>query len=96
MAYFKKRRHRKDNYVSQTSEHTEPEDLTDLQGTGSEAAYMSSLINSRVTVIVVLNTGAKLRGQVRYFDRDCFSLGVAGQGPNVFLRKSSVAYIYEE
>jgi hypothetical protein len=67
-----------------------------LESTGSEAAYFRKLIDSKKRVIVVLKTGDRVRGRVRYYDRHCFSIGPTGGGPNIFLRKSSVKYLYEE
>ena len=64
--------------------------------TGAEAAYLKSSVESRALVTVVLKSGERLRGRVRYYDQDCFSLGPALSGPNIFLRKSSVLYISEE
>jgi sRNA-binding regulator protein Hfq len=64
--------------------------------TGSESDYLKSLVDSRAKVTVVLNTGERLQGRIRYYDRYCFSLGLAGQGPRLFLRKASVSYISEE
>lgn len=57
---------------------------------------MKSLVDSRATVTVVLTTGEELRGRIRYYDRDTFSVGPADGGPKVFLRKSSVVCIREE
>jgi hypothetical protein len=68
----------------------------DYEHTGQEAAYLKSLVESGQTVVVVLNSGEHLRGHVRYYDRDVFSLGPADGGPKLFLRKSSVRYLYEE
>jgi len=64
--------------------------------TGYEAAYLKSLIDSGTRIVVVLTSGEKLRGQIRYYDRDCFSLGPTDGGPKLFLRKSSIRYIYED
>ncbi len=96
MAYFKNRRPRRKTFAAGNEERPECADLIDPERTGSEAAYMTSLIDSRAAVTVVLKNGGKLRGRIRYSDRDCFSLGLASNGPNVFLRKSSVGYFYEE
>ncbi len=76
----------------------EPEqgELPDPSSTGSEAAYMRALIDSNTLVTVVLMTGERLRGHIRYYDRDCFSLGPPGRGANIFLRKHSVRCIVEE
>ncbi len=68
----------------------------DPTSTGSEAAYFRTLIDSHTMVTVVLTTGDKVRGRVRYYDRDCFSVGPADGGPKIFLRKSSVVCIREE
>lgn len=59
------------------------------------ASYLKSLVDSRAKVVVVLKTGERLSGRIRYYDRDCFSLGPTGGGPKLFLRKSSVSYIEE-
>jgi sRNA-binding regulator protein Hfq len=64
--------------------------------TGSESDYLKSLVDSRAKVTVVLKTGERLQGRIRYYDRYCFSLGLSGQGPRLFLRKASVSYISEE
>ena len=74
-------------------EHVSP---TDPEVTGAEAAYMKSLVDLAVQVVVVLKTGEQLRGQVRYYDRDVFSLGQGESGPKLLIRKSSIRYIYEE
>jgi small nuclear ribonucleoprotein (snRNP)-like protein len=64
--------------------------------TGSEPDYLKSLVDSRARVTVVLKTGELLRGRIRYYDQHCFSLGLAGKGPRLFIRKENVAYISEE
>jgi hypothetical protein len=67
----------------------------DPDDTGQEMAYFQELVDSNATVVVVLRTGERLRGQMRYYDRDMFSLGQF-EGPKVFVRKTSVRYLYEE
>jgi sRNA-binding regulator protein Hfq len=64
--------------------------------TGSESAYLKSLIDSHAKVTVVLKNGEQFHGHIRYYDRHCFSIGLSGQGPRIFLRKASVSYICEE
>lgn len=70
--------------------------VIDYEDTGQEAAYLRTLIDKEIPVVVVLRTGEKLRGIVRYYDRDVFSLGPADGGPKLFLRKTGVRYLYEE
>jgi small nuclear ribonucleoprotein (snRNP)-like protein len=77
----------------------QPPDVHELmqpEYTGSEAAYLKSLIDSRATVTVVLTDGEQLQGRIRYYDCDCFSIGLSATGPRIFLRKDSVAYISED
>ncbi|MBS1806884.1 MAG: hypothetical protein JST84_01675 [Acidobacteria bacterium] len=64
--------------------------------TGMEAAYLKELVDTETPVVVVLSSGERLRGVVRYYDRDVFSLGPADGGPKLFLRKSGIRYLYEE
>ncbi len=70
--------------------------VVDLDETGREAAYLKQLIDEETPVVVVLRTGETMRGIVRYYDRDVFSLGPADGGPKLFLRKTGVRYLYEE
>jgi sRNA-binding regulator protein Hfq len=66
-----------------------------MESTGAEAEFLKSLVDTRARVTVVLRTGERLQGRIRYYDRDCFSLGPSAGGPKIFLRKSSVQYIEE-
>lgn len=66
----------------------------DIENTGYEANYFKELVDHEIPIVVVLRTGEELQGQVRYYDRDVFSLGQEN-GPKLFLRKSSVRYLYE-
>lgn len=64
--------------------------------TGSESAYLKSLVDSHSKVTVVLTTGERLHGFIRYYDLHCFSIGLSAEGPRIFLRKASVSYIAED
>ncbi|MDM7996507.1 MAG: hypothetical protein QUT30_12595 [Acidobacteriota bacterium] len=70
--------------------------LMQPEHTGSETAYLKSLIDSHAKVTVVLDTGERLQGHIRYYDRECFSIGPSAPGPKIFIRKASVAYIAED
>ncbi len=74
----------------------EDDDSSEVASTGSEAGYLRSLIDSRTRVTVVLCGGERVRGRIRYYDRDTFSVGPAGGGPKIFLRKADVKYILED
>jgi hypothetical protein len=67
-----------------------------IDSTGMEAWYMRQLMTSAIPIVVVLDTGEKVRGYVRYYDKDTFSLGPADGSPKIFLRKDSIRYLYEE
>ncbi|HYK89803.1 MAG TPA: hypothetical protein VE398_13580 [Acidobacteriota bacterium] len=95
MVFRRKRRFVK-NKPAERADFTSREDVTSSGSTGEEAAYFRSSVDSHATVTVVLRTGERLRGRIRYYDRDCFSIGLVPRGPNVFLRKDSVLYISEE
>ena len=67
-----------------------------IETTGMEAYYLKELIDQEKMVVVVLNTGEKVRGYVRYYDRDVFSIGPADGSPKLFLRKEGIRYLYED
>lgn len=73
-----------------------PQMPSDPESTGEEAAYLKTLVDHATPVVVVLKSGEQLRGQLRYYDRDVFSLGPSDGGPKLLLRKTSIRYMYEE
>ena len=87
------RRRRSDKRFNGSSE---IHNLMHPENTGTEPAYLKSLIESHAKVTVVLNSGERFRGHIRYYDRHCFSIGLSAEGPRIFLRKESVSYIAEE
>jgi sRNA-binding regulator protein Hfq len=74
----------------------EQEHPVNPQSTGAESEYFRSLIDSHAKVTVVLINGERMQGFIRYYDRDCFSIGITAEGPRFLLRKDSVCYIVEE
>ena len=89
--HFRKRHH-----APQPSRQPDARDLVHPEHTGSESSYFKSLVDLRAQVTVVLKTGEKLRGRIRYYDRHCFSIGLSAKGPRIFIRKENVSYIAEE
>jgi sRNA-binding regulator protein Hfq len=59
-------------------------------------SWLQSLVDSRIAVTVVMTDGEKLRGHIRYHDRDCFSIGLSPIGPRFLLRKENIACIIED
>jgi sRNA-binding regulator protein Hfq len=90
--HHSKRRHSTKRF----EESSEAQARVPQEHTGSENAYMRSLIDSRAKVTVVMTSGERFQGRIRYYDRHCFSIGLSSEGPKLFLRKSSVSYISEE
>jgi len=82
--------------VESFEEPLDAQELVHPEHTGAESEYLQSLVNSRTKVTVKLITGETLRGRIRYYDQDCFSIGLLTAGPRIFIRKTSVSYISEE
>ena len=61
-----------------------------------ESAYLKSLIDSRAKVTVVLMSGERLQGRIRYYDSDCFSIGLSAAGPRIFLTQRQRLYMLED
>lgn len=93
MAQKRRQRSRKSHKTDKSPKRSDLREKADPGSTGSEAEYLKALVDSKATVTVVLKTGERLRGRIRYYDRDCFSLGPSEGGPKIFLRKNSVSYI---
>jgi RNA chaperone Hfq len=62
----------------------------------TESSYLKSLIDSRSKVTVFMKNGERFNGRIRYYDRDCFSIGLSTEKRKIFLRKEHVSYISEE
>ncbi len=67
-----------------------------IESTGMESLYLKELIEDEKIVVVVLNNGEQVRGYIRYYDRDVFSIGPLDGGPKIFIRKTGVRYLFEE
>jgi sRNA-binding regulator protein Hfq len=96
MVFLKRRPHFKKRHHDRFNRSPETNDALQAEQAGSESAYLKSLIDSHAKVTVVLASGERLQGQIRYYDRECFSIGPSNGGPKIFLRKASVSYISEE
>jgi len=63
--------------------------------TGAEAKYLLQIKESGTPMVVSLTDGETVRGVIEYYDRDMIKIN-RDTGPNVFIRKSSIRYMYEE
>jgi hypothetical protein len=67
-----------------------------IEVTGMESLYLKDLVEEEKMIVVVLTSGEEIRGRIRYYDRDVFSIGPADGSPKIFIRKSGIRYLYEE
>jgi len=63
--------------------------------TGEEVSYLARHKDARTPVVVHLIDGETVRGVIEYYDRDMIKINRAG-GPNVFVRKVSIRYMFED
>lgn len=96
MVVKKKPRLKKRRSAGRLYSPSEVQNLAHPEHTGSETAYLKSLVDSHAKVTVVMKNGERLRGHVRYYDRHCFSIGLSARGRRFFLRKENISYICEE
>jgi len=65
--------------------------------TGREGEYLAQLREARTRVAVQLLDGTVFHGVIEYYDRDMIKVNrPPGEGPNVFVRKKHVRYLWEE
>lgn len=67
-----------------------------MDQTGLEALYLKTLMEEETPVVLVLTSNEKIKGLVKYYDKDTFSFGPADGSPKLFVRKDGVKYLYEE
>ena len=96
MALSKKHHARRRSPVARSRKKRDFHYLVHPDDTGSETNYLKTLVDSHAKVTVVLKSGERLRGHIRYYDRYCFSVGLSIHGPRMFIRKENVSYISEE
>jgi len=96
MAFYKGGREPRADSHGIPGQRSKPAHPRPPSNTGAEAVHFRSLVDAQSRVTVTLKTGERFQGQVRYYDRECFSLRVVNGGPKLFLRKSSVLEIQED
>jgi sRNA-binding regulator protein Hfq len=64
------------------------------EATYEEARYLKQLIDRRAVVCVRTSSNEEFTGQVEFFDLNFIRLTRAG-GPNIFLFKHDIKYLYE-
>ena len=65
------------------------------ESTGAEANYLFKNKEARTPMVVCLLDGEEVRGVIEYYDRDMIKIN-RDRGPNVFIRKDQIRYIYKD
>ncbi len=65
------------------------------EGTNAEAFYYLKQMNGKTPMVVVLDDGQEIRGQIEWYDRGCLKVH-RDDGPNILLFKHCVRYLYKQ
>jgi small nuclear ribonucleoprotein (snRNP)-like protein len=95
MSFQKRYHHPRRRHADHMERTPDAEELVHPESTGTEASYLKSLIESHRKVTVKLKDGEQIQGYIRYYDHDCFSVGLLKENKKIFIRKSSVSFISE-
>jgi host factor-I protein len=63
--------------------------------TSAEAFYYLKQMNSQTPVVLVLNDGEQLRGQIEWYDRNCLKVH-REDGPNLLIFKQHIKYLFKQ
>ena len=63
--------------------------------THAENFYWVKQMQSRMPMVVVLDSGESLKGIIEWYDRDCIKLTRQGE-PNLMLFKRVIKYVYKD
>lgn len=63
--------------------------------TSAEAFYYLKQMNNRTPMVVVLDNGERLRGQIEWYDRGCIKVN-RDEAPNLLVFKHSIKYLYKQ
>jgi host factor-I protein len=63
--------------------------------TNAENFYYIKQMQARTPMVVVLDTGEKIRGVIEWYDKSCIKVHRANE-PNLLIMKSFVRYMYKQ
>jgi RNA chaperone Hfq len=63
--------------------------------TSAEAFYYLKQMNNKTPMVVVLDNGEQLRGQIEWYDRSCIKVNRMGE-PNLLVFKHAIKYLYKQ
>jgi host factor-I protein len=65
------------------------------EATAAEAFYYLKQMNQKTPMVLILDGGEQLRGQIEWYDRGCLKVHRDGS-PNVLVYKHSIRYMYKQ
>ncbi len=65
------------------------------ENTSAEAFYYVKQMTNRTPMVVVLDTGDRLRGHIEWYDRNCIKVNRDGM-PNLLVYKHAIKYMYKQ
>src|SRR5258705_6593307 len=65
------------------------------ENTSAEAFYYVKQMTNRTPMVVVLDTGAQLRGHIEWYDRNCIKVNREGSS-NLLVYKHAIKYMYKQ
>lgn len=65
------------------------------ENTAAEAFYYLKQMNNRTPMVVVLDSGERLRGHIEWYDRACIKVHREGE-PNLLVFKHAIKYVYKQ
>jgi sRNA-binding regulator protein Hfq len=63
--------------------------------TNAESFYYLKQMQSKTSMVVVLQDGEKIRGVIEWYDKHCLKINRAKE-PNILLPKHSIKYLYKQ
>lgn len=63
--------------------------------TNAENFYYIKQMQSRTPMVVVLETGEKIKGVIEWYDKTCIKVHRANE-PNLLIMKTAVRYMYKQ
>ena len=80
------------NEVDAPAQSAAPDDSV----TGCERRYLESLMAAATPLVVVLQQGDEIIGQLAWYDHACLKVKPTDGSPSLLIPKASIKYIYEE
>lgn len=65
------------------------------ESTNAENFYYQKQMQSKTSMVVVLQDGEQIHGVIEWYDRNCIKLNRNG-APNLMIYKPSIKYMYKE